>query len=211
MMDGSWNLKPNRHLRIHGKIDLGDLMIPTPHLPTVPFSDRDSEILIKSFKEIIMPKTARLFTLLLVLSLTAIVHADDVIIGKVVGVADGDTITVLENRTQYKIRLYGIDTPESHQDFGNRPNNLPPIWCSGKRSRSLKRILIAMVVLSGWSMWGIYASMKRWLKVVWPGYIGNIVRWKSAGAGWIWSQWPWMVISVFGPIQIQCRRGSIVK
>ena len=41
------------------------------------------------------------------------------ITGKVVGVADGDTITVLEGTTQYKIRLYGIDTPESSQDFGN--------------------------------------------------------------------------------------------
>jgi endonuclease YncB( thermonuclease family) len=42
------------------------------------------------------------------------------ITGKVVGVSDGDTITVLQDRTQYKIRLYGIDCPESCQDFGNR-------------------------------------------------------------------------------------------
>ena len=35
------------------------------------------------------------------------------ITGKVVGVADGDTITVLQDRTQYKIWLYGIDTPKS--------------------------------------------------------------------------------------------------
>ena len=37
--------------------------------------------------------------------------ADDVIIGKVVSVADGDTITVLVNQTQHRIRLYGIDAP----------------------------------------------------------------------------------------------------
>ena len=37
-----------------------------------------------------------------------------------VGIADGDTITVLQNKTQYKIRLYGIDTPEKAQDFGKR-------------------------------------------------------------------------------------------
>lgn len=37
------------------------------------------------------------------------------------GVADGDTITVLDNdKVQHKIRLAGIDAPENKQDFGNR-------------------------------------------------------------------------------------------
>jgi endonuclease YncB( thermonuclease family) len=41
--------------------------------------------------------------------------------GLVVGVADGDTITVLDtDRQQHKIRLAGIDAPEKRQDFGNR-------------------------------------------------------------------------------------------
>ncbi len=35
------------------------------------------------------------------------------ITGRVVGVADGDTITVLDaNKVQHKIRLSGIDAPE---------------------------------------------------------------------------------------------------
>ena len=39
--------------------------------------------------------------------------------GKVVGVSDGDTITVLDsNRVQHKIRVAGIDAPEKGQDFG---------------------------------------------------------------------------------------------
>ncbi|WP_092194024.1 thermonuclease family protein [Desulfomicrobium norvegicum] len=39
--------------------------------------------------------------------------------GKVVVIADGDTITVLrDGREQVKIRLYGIDAPESGQAFG---------------------------------------------------------------------------------------------
>lgn len=42
------------------------------------------------------------------------------IAGKVVGVSDGDTITVLEGRRQVKVRLHGIDAPESHQDFGDK-------------------------------------------------------------------------------------------
>lgn len=41
--------------------------------------------------------------------------------GQVVGVADGDTITVLDGqRTQHKIRLAGIDAPERAQAFGRR-------------------------------------------------------------------------------------------
>lgn len=41
--------------------------------------------------------------------------------GKVVGVADGDTITVVEaNNTQHKIRLQGIDAPEKAQAFGQK-------------------------------------------------------------------------------------------
>src|SRR5512145_2571370 len=41
--------------------------------------------------------------------------------GKVVGVSDGDTVTVLDaTRTQHKVRVAGIDAPEKGQDFGQR-------------------------------------------------------------------------------------------
>lgn len=40
--------------------------------------------------------------------------------GKVVGVTDGDTFTMLTPANkQVKVRLYGIDCPEKTQDFGN--------------------------------------------------------------------------------------------
>lgn len=39
--------------------------------------------------------------------------------GRVVGVADGDTVTVLDSaNTQHKVRLAGIDAPEKKQAFG---------------------------------------------------------------------------------------------
>jgi len=39
--------------------------------------------------------------------------------GKVIGVTDGDTITVLVGKEQKKIRLAEIDAPEKSQAFGN--------------------------------------------------------------------------------------------
>jgi len=41
--------------------------------------------------------------------------------GRVVGVTDGDTITILDlDKGQYKLRFNGIDAPEKKQPFGNR-------------------------------------------------------------------------------------------
>lgn len=58
-----------------------------------------------------------LWLLCLVFSLA---HADT-LSGYVVGIADGDTVTVLDaNHQQHKIRLAGIDAPEKAQPFGER-------------------------------------------------------------------------------------------
>ena len=51
---------------------------------------------------------------------------------KVVGISDGDTITVLHDRTQTKIRLYGIDTPEKRQAFGNKAKQFTADMVFGK-------------------------------------------------------------------------------
>lgn len=41
--------------------------------------------------------------------------------GRVVGIADGDTFTLLtQDHVQVKVRLHGIDAPEKGQDFGKR-------------------------------------------------------------------------------------------
>ncbi len=45
--------------------------------------------------------------------------------GKVVGVSDGDTITVLHNGKGERIGLHGIDCPEKRQAFGNRAKQHP--------------------------------------------------------------------------------------
>jgi endonuclease YncB( thermonuclease family) len=41
--------------------------------------------------------------------------------GRVVGVSDGDTITVLDaEKVQHKVRLMGVDSPEKAQPFGQK-------------------------------------------------------------------------------------------
>ncbi|QKO20910.1 thermonuclease family protein [Rhodoferax sp. BAB1] len=54
--------------------------------------------------------------LLLVLALLASPSQAEIISGRVVHVADGDTITVLDaSKVQHKVRLAGIDAPEKSQ------------------------------------------------------------------------------------------------
>ena len=40
--------------------------------------------------------------------------------GKVVSIHDGDTITVLQDKQQIKVRLFGIDAPELKQPYGKK-------------------------------------------------------------------------------------------
>ena len=62
----------------------------------------------------------RALPFLLFLIATPLLAAEP-IIGRVVSIADGDTITVLNsNKTQQKIRLHGIDAPEKSQAFGTK-------------------------------------------------------------------------------------------
>jgi endonuclease YncB( thermonuclease family) len=52
---------------------------------------------------------------------SAALKSERKLVGKVVRVSDGDTITILdEYKQQYKIRFEGIDAPELKQDFGQK-------------------------------------------------------------------------------------------
>jgi endonuclease YncB( thermonuclease family) len=52
--------------------------------------------------------------------------------GKVIGVADGDTITVLRDKEQVRIRPYGIDCPEGGQAFGKKAKKFTSDMIFGK-------------------------------------------------------------------------------
>jgi len=60
-----------------------------------------------------------IYSTILTLFLYSIAIGQTILNGKVIRIADGDTVTILDaDNTQIKVRLYGIDCPESHQDFG---------------------------------------------------------------------------------------------
>ena len=54
---------------------------------------------------------------LLILFLPLLLFA---ISGKVISIHDGDTITILQNKQQIKVRLFGIDAPELKQPYGKK-------------------------------------------------------------------------------------------
>ena len=71
----------------------------------------------------------RYITPIVTLLLSGLVLAEppqviDEFTGKVVGVTDSDTITVLVNKATIIIRLAGIDAPESTQSFGKKSKTL---------------------------------------------------------------------------------------
>ena len=59
----------------------------------------------------------RTLTMILLLCAARTLSAGE-LVGKVVAVTDGDTITVLVEQRQVKVRLNGIDAPERRQPFG---------------------------------------------------------------------------------------------
>jgi len=62
----------------------------------------------------------RLISILFLTLLTPICLAET-LEGKVVRIVDGDTLVILDaTKTQHRVRLAGIDTPERGQPFGKR-------------------------------------------------------------------------------------------
>jgi len=97
----------------------------------------------------------RLFIPLLATTLALSAHAaTQSFDGRVVGVADGDTVTVLDsNNIQHKIRVAGIDAPEKGQPFGERSK------------QSLSRAVLGKDVRIEWDKQDRYGRMvgKVWV------------------------------------------------
>ncbi len=99
--------------------------------------------------------TARVIALCFLLFLSLAASADT-LTGKVVKVADGDSITVLDNtNTQHPIRLQGIDAPEKGQPFGNASRKHLATLVAGKEitvkwdKRDRYRRIVGFVLVDG--------------------------------------------------------------
>lgn len=81
-----------------------------------------------------VPELKRTLALLLLLLLLAAFPALADIRGKVVSVHDGDTLTVVIDRRQVRVRLSDIDAPELRQPFGTRSRQSLAEMCFGKEA-----------------------------------------------------------------------------
>ena len=79
-----------------------------------------------------MKRTLNYRASLFFLFITLCAFAQDTITGKVVSVTDGDTVGVLVNQQEVKIRLHGIDCPEGGQNFGTRAKQFTSDLVFGK-------------------------------------------------------------------------------
>lgn len=71
---------------------------------------------------------------LLLFAILSLLVSSDTFYAKVIGVTDGDTIVVLtDNNKQIKIRLEGIDCPESSQNFGEMAKQATVALCFKKK------------------------------------------------------------------------------
>lgn len=81
-------------------------------------------------------RTYPLAAIVLILAISALWYrwmpARGDLIGKVVGVSDGDTIEVMRAGRAVRVRLQGIDCPESRQAFGTRAKQFTAELVFGK-------------------------------------------------------------------------------
>lgn len=130
--------------------------------------------------------------------------------GKVIAVADGDTMTVLTNSNeQVRIRLYGIDTPEKAQSFGTKAKQALAEMTFGKQveilpvvkdryGRTVAHVLIdreevnGRMIEDGWA-WVYQQYCKEAVCTQWSAWEAEA---RSLGAG-LWADpnptppWEW--------------------
>ena len=95
--------------------------------------------------------------------------------GRVVGVSDGDTVTVLTSESrQFRIRLSGIDAPEKKQAFGTHAKE------------TLARQLFGQAVVIEWSKSDRYGRILGKIEV--GGVDANLEQLR-AGSAWVYTQY----------------------
>jgi endonuclease YncB( thermonuclease family) len=127
---------------------------------------------------------------------------------RVVGVSDGDTLTVLQERSRVHVRLYGIDAPEKAQDEGSRAKQLASSLALGEAvtvrvhdTDRYGRTVAEVVLPDGRSLNRemVAAGMAWWYRQYAPadGELARLEAEARAGRRGLWSQsnpvppWSW--------------------
>ena len=128
------------------------------------------------------------------------------IIGKVVAVADGNTLTILDyHNVQHKIRLAGIDAPERKQAFGTKAREALADKAFGR---------FVGVELSGVDRYGreigrITAGKHDVnMELVREGFAWRYVQYDKAGEFTDVEKDAWRTSGDCGPIRIRSRLGN---
>ncbi len=80
----------------------------------------------------------RAVPLLILLLAPVFLCADTIYEGKVIKIADGDTLTILVANRQLRIRLSDIDTPERKQPFGRKAKQVLSELAFAKQARVIE-------------------------------------------------------------------------
>lgn len=114
--------------------------------------------------------------------------------GLVVGVSDGDTITILDDmdKGKFRIRLYGIDAPEKKQDFGQKAKQ----YLSSRLFR--KSVVIR------------YKEIDRYGRIVGKVYLGHIeINLEMLQKGYAWHYKNYDNSEEYSQAEINARKKGI--
>jgi endonuclease YncB( thermonuclease family) len=118
------------------------------------------------------------------------ISSAETIKGRVVSVADGDTITVLNpERKQLEIRLAAVDTPEKKQAYGQKAKDFTAARVAGKNVTIKPETIdkygrtVGFVFVDGSSK-----SINEQIVAEGHGFIGNIAREHFALIGYSWKK-----------------------
>jgi micrococcal nuclease len=121
---------------------------------------------------------------------SALLSAPDDLVGKVIRIADGDTITVLVDKQQVRVRLSAIDAPEKGQDFSQRSREALATFDFGKEVK---------IVTHGKDRYG---------RVIGDVFVGvQLVNEIMVRDGWAWQFVKYSKSSRLADLELEARAG----